>query len=141
MYVSVDIPVISNNGLTKEIYSFRCEGTRLNYAFYWKYERETTNDVWPDEWEKPSSLRKWLDLNNLDWEPAYEGDEPDTYQKYRDNLNPCMNKTSDGRVMGGGQAGYSLKRDHPIPSNVPALARARLFELLTVDGEQIKCQN
>jgi len=135
MYQRVKIPVISNNGLTKEKYEFEVKGTHLSYVCYMKYERDRETDIWPDEWPDAISLEEWLKDYDPDWEPAYEGDEPDDYRKYHNSLNPCMNKTSDGRCKGGGMSGYRLHCVHPLPPAVPALARKMLFGLLTVDGE------
>jgi len=137
MSYGVNVPIISNNELTKEIYEFKVHGTRLAYEGYMKYNRDKETDVWPDEWPNAIGLEKWVELNDPDWDKHrhYEGEVPEAYEKYYDSLNPCMNKTSDGRVMGGGMSGYNLKKYHPLPSNVPALAREILFQNLTVDGE------
>jgi hypothetical protein len=140
---SVNVIRITNNGLTKHIYTFDCRGRHLYYVLYHQSDRSTTQDIWPDEWEEPLSKKKWAEANNITYDEWYDDDLTvnssswdieSQYQDYRDSLNPVCCYTTDGRVMGGGMAGYLLSQAHPLPPGVGEEAKAKFIEILTYDA-------
>jgi hypothetical protein len=128
--VLIEVPVFSNGDLTKEVYQFELfhnppYKAHLDYRSYHKYERDTVDDLWANEWAVPLSLDEWVELNMPGWEPRYELDEPHDYTKYYEKATP--HSTKDGRPMSIGQYGGKL----PIhPSHVRYEAKARLIDIL-----------
>lgn len=71
----VDVDVITNEGLTKHVYSFECLGTTLYYASYHQYNRSKKSDPWPDEWPEPKSFIEWVKENNIPEDDLLDYDE------------------------------------------------------------------
>ena len=129
----IEIEVLSNNDLTKDVYTFEVKYGRLVYTLWGRFERDP-GEVWADEWPEPMEAEAWHELHVPDWEQSYEGEIHHKYREHRDALNPCMNKTKDGRGMYRGQSGYNLAKDHPLPPGVGQRAKDTLLAQIKVEG-------
>ena len=144
----ISTSVITNKGLTKHVYEFKCSHTTLIYDSYHCYNRNSKTDVWPDQWSDPKNFKEWCIENNLQKE--YEiGDYDEDgwncdsesyhheYEKYCDTFNPCMVKTNDGRTCGYGESGYRLSHNHPITESIKEKAKKIFIKRLTVKGVKL----
>lgn len=133
MYPSSSVEVISNRGLTKKVYSFKAEGTLLIYSMFMEYNRNSKDEIWPDEWTKALNYEDWCIENNQEEELDGEVYDSD-YQSYCDSLNPVCHHTKDNRICASGQCGYGLSKEKPLTDKIRKKAKINFIKNLTVEG-------
>ena len=143
-YEPIRVEVITNNGLTKNCYDFTCEHTTLRYTSYSCYNRDTTDDLWANEWPEPLNFKNWCEKSNINPNTLYDEYDEDGwdystesyYYPYKDYLNQINSaKTKDGRVCNSGASGHRLAHYHPLPDGVKEKALQKFFSMVTVEEE------
>ena len=139
----IAISIISDNGLTKEVYEFECIHTTLKYNGYHCYHRSTVHNLWADEWDDPKSYLEWCKDNKID--PCmldYDDHGRDNYgfyypkyESYINSLNGVMCKTIRNEPCAFGMAGYNLEKAHPLPEKVKKDIKKIFINMITVEGE------
>ena len=95
----VEVPVISEDGLTKEVFVFNHTSRgHLEYIAHFVYNRSTKKETFSDE-EKPLSLIEFCKNYDLD---EYSESSGTKYAEYRDSVNPVLQKTKQGKTRAGG---------------------------------------
>ena len=132
--MSVKVSVLSEKGFKKEVYEFKPSYDGLEYTFYHCYRRSHLDEPWGDEWPKPDE-KKWQE-DNEDTHSCTDEDEYYAYKEYAQRFNPVCSTPVGGKEKyysrSCGQAGYGLKKNHPLPKGVAERAKKQFIKTMKV---------